>query len=427
MDLNAMIRESFRELRASPENPNTDLSNPDRWLYEAFGAVPAGSGILVSEQSALRSMAVLACVRVLAETIASLPLHVYRKRSDGGKERADYHDAYPVLHDSFNPAMTSFVGRETLQGHVATRGNAYALIEKDAAGYTTALWPVPPDCIEPAVDHGALWYVITPTGTDVLGIAPGVYRPSDVLHVPGLGYDGLKGYSPIHLAREAVGLGIAAERFGAAFFGNGARPGGILTSEKMLTDAQATRISAEWKSVHEGVPNAHKVAVLSGNLKFQPLNVNPEDAQFLETRKFQVTEIARLFRIPPHMIGDLDRATFSNIEHQSLEFVIHTIRPWLVRWEQEFNRKMFTPRERNRYFVEFNVDGLLRGDIKSRYEAYQVAKSNGWLNADEIRALENMNPLPNGNGKPYYNPLNLGEVGLEPGPGAPDPSPPQEA
>ena len=225
-------------------------------------------------------------------------------------------------------------------------------------------------------------------------------NPEDVLHIPGLGFDGVMGYSPIALEKAAIGLGIAAEEYGSKFFQNGARPSGILTHPNTVKDPAALR--ASWNAAYGGSGNASRVAVLEEGMTFVPLSMPNNEAQFLETRKFQVTEICRIFRVPPHMIGDLERATFSNIESQNISFAVHTIRPWLVRIEQAINKTLIPENEKDRYYAQFNIDGLMRGDYKSRMEGYAIARQNGWMSANDIRALENLNPISEEEGGNAY-------------------------
>jgi HK97 family phage portal protein len=371
----------------------TTLSNPDRWLVEELGGGKVKSGVVVNEQSALRVTAYLAAVKIISETVASLPLIVYRRIQPRGKERAPDHPLYTVLHDQANSEMTAYQFRETLQGHILNWGNGYAEIERDGAGRVIGLWPLLPDRTWPERDQETqrLQYrTILPDGQQIL-------LPSErVLHIPGFGFDGLVGYNPVKLAREAIGMALAAEQFGADFFGNGAKPSGIVEYPGRLSDEAYKRYKEEVQEAHGGLGKQHRLMVLEEGLKYHQVTIPPEEAQFLETRKFQVAEIARIFRVPPHMLGDLERATFSNIEHQSIEFVVHTIRPWLVRWEQAIRMKLLTPAERREFFAEFLVDGLLRGDIESRYNAYAVGRQNGWLSANDIREMENMNPVPGG-------------------------------
>jgi HK97 family phage portal protein len=372
-------------------------SNPSQWLLD-LGLKPTASGVEVTTEGSLSSVAVYACVRILAETVASLPLIVY-ERQGKGKDRAVKHPLYTLLHDLPNKEMTSFELRETLMGHVALWGNAYAEIEYNKAGRIIGLWPLRPDKVEVKRVNGQLIYYVK-VNAETIPLAK-----QQVLHLRGLGSDGVKGYSPITLARQAIGLTLATEEFGARFFGNGARPGLILEHPGQLSETAQGRLKAAIGREHQGLSNAHRLMVLEEGMKVHEVGIPPEDAQFLETRKFQTTEIARLYRIPPHMLADLERATFSNIEHQSIEFVTHTIRPWLVRWEQAINRDLLLPTERSTYFAEHLIDGLLRGDIASRYQAYSIGRQNGWLSANDIREKENMNPIEGGD--VYLIPLNM--------------------
>jgi len=238
---------------------------------------------------------------------------------------------------------------------------------------------------------GALVYTYTTTAGKTVKLAA-----EEVLHVPGLGFDGIMGYSPIALERNAIGLGIAAEEYGSRFFSNGATPSGVLTHPNTVKNPKTLRES--WNAAYGGSANAGKVAILEEGMKFERISMPHNEAQFLETRKFQVSEICRIFRVPPHLVGDLEHATFSNIENQSISFGVHTIRPWLVRIEQSMNRALFSAREKERFFVRFNMDGLLRGAYKERMEGYAIARQNGWMSANDIRGLENMNPIPDAEG-----------------------------
>ncbi len=304
--------------------------------------------------------------------------------------------------------MTSFEFRETMMGHLLLWGNAYAEIEWGADGWPVALWPLLPHRMQVERVDGELKYKYTPPTGGAVDLAD--YR---VFHLRGLSGDGIVGYSPIKLAKEAIGLGLATEEFGARFFGNDATPGGVLTHPGVLTDDAYDRITKSWNKAHGGLSKSHRMAVLEEGITYEAVGIPPEDAQFLETRAFQLSEIARIYRVPPHMIADLDKATFSNIEHQALEFVTNSLRPWLVRWEQAIARDLFPPEDNGRYFSEFIIAGLLRGDIKSRYEAYSVGRQNGWLSANDVRLLENMNPIEDGD--VYLVPLNMipaSDVGL---------------
>ena len=362
------------------------------------------SGKPVNERTAMQTTAVYACVRILAEAVASIPLHVYEYQDDGGKKLVHDHPLYYLLHDEPNPEMTSFVFRETLMSHLLIWGNAYAQIIRDGAGRVLGLYPLLPDKMEvQRDDKGNIYYVYSrnsdenPTFKEYGNIK---LKAEDVLHIPGLGFDGLIGYSPIAMAKNAVGMTLACEEYGASFFANGANPGGVLEHPGVLKDPSKVRES--WNSVYRGVSNAHKIAVLEEGMKYQQIGIPPEEAQFLETRKFQINEIARLYRIPPHMVGDLDKSSFSNIEQQSLEFVKYTLDPWVIRWEQSLQRSLLLPGEKGKYFIKLNVDGLLRGDYQSRMNGYAVGRQNGWFSANDIREMENMNPIPDEEGGNLY-------------------------
>ena len=361
------------------------------------------SGKTVNERTALQTTAVYACVRILSETIASLPLHVYRY-TEGGKAKDTEHVLYTLLHDEPNPDMTSFVFRETLMSHLLIWGNAYSQIIRDRSGQVIVLYPLLPDQMSVhRSEKGKLFYVYNRYEEDNPNFQEKgsiVLSQEEVLHIPGLGFDGLIGYSPIALAKNAVGMTLACEEYGASFFGNGANPGGVLEHPGILKDPGKVRDS--WNAVYQGTRNAHKVAVLEEGMSYKQIGIPPEEAQFLETRKFQINEIARLFRIPPHMVGDLEKSSFSNIEQQSLEFVKYTLDPWVVRFEQALKKSLLLPEEKKTHFIKFNVDGLLRGDYQSRMNGYAIGRQNGWLSTNDIRELEELNPIPPEEGGDLY-------------------------
>ena len=361
------------------------------------------SGKTVNERTALQTTAVYACVRILSETIASLPLHVYRY-TEGGKAKDTEHVLYTLLHDEPNPDMTSFVFRETLMSHLLIWGNAYSQILCDRSGQVIGLYPLLPDQMSVhRSEKGKLYYVYNRYEEDNPNFQEKgsiVLSQEEVLHIPGLGFDGLIGYSPIALAKNAVGMTLACEEYGASFFSNGANPGGVLEHPGILKDPGKVRDS--WNAVYQGTRNAHKVAVLEEGMSYKQIGIPPEEAQFLETRKFQINEIARLFRIPPHMVGDLEKSSFSNIEQQSLEFVKYTLDPWVVRFEQALKKSLLLPEEKKTHFIKFNVDGLLRGDYQSRMNGYAIGRQNGWLSTNDIRKLEELNPIPSEEGGDLY-------------------------
>jgi len=358
----------------------------------------SSSGKVVNERTAMQMTAVYSCVRILSEAIAGLPLFVYKYGDDGSKDKYLDHPLWRVLHDEPNPEMTSFVFRETMMNHLLLTGNAYAQIIRNARGDVVALYPLMPDRMTVDRDsQGRLYYRYRKNSDDAPEVSRNkpsdvILAPSDVLHILGLGFDGLVGYSPIAMAKNAVGLAIAAEEYGAKFFANGAAPSGVLEHPGTIKDPE--RIRQSWQSTFGGSVNSNKIAVLEEGLKYTPIAISPEQAQFLETRKFQINEIARIFRVPPHMLADLEKSSFSNIEQQSLEFVKYTLDPWVVRWEQAMNKSLLLESEKHDVFTKFNVDGLLRGDYASRMTGYATARQNGWMSANDIRQLENLDRIP---------------------------------
>ncbi len=381
-----------------------------------FGRSAAGQS--VNERSAMQMSAVYACVRILAESIASLPLHFYQYNDAGGKEKAVNHPLYWLLHDEPNPEMSSFSFRETLMTHLLLWGNAYAQIIRNGRGEVIALYPLMPDRMTVDRDaRGRIYYEYARSESDAntLGKKSSVIlSPEDVFHIPGLGFDGLVGYSPIAMAKQAIGMGLACDEYGASFYQNGAQPGGVLEHPNVLKDPK--RVRESWNAIYQGSKNAHRIAVLEEGMTYKPITISPEQAQFLETRKFQIDEIARIFRVPPHMIGDLEKSSFSNIEQQSLEFVKYTLAPWISRWEQAIQRSLLLMSERMRYFARFNVEGLLRGDYQSRMNGYAVARQNGWMSANDIRELESLDMIPDEQGGNLYlingNMTKLEDAGL---------------
>lgn len=374
------------------------------------------SGAYVSENSALQTTAVYACVRVIAETVAALPLNVYQYAGDGRK-LATEHYLYNILHNEPNPEMTSFVFRETLMSHLLLWGNAYAQIIRDGGGRVVALYPLLPSKMDVSRNtSGEIYYTYWKDKDETRpheksgGI---VLSVDEVLHIPGLSYDGLVGYSPIALAKNAVGMAIATENYGASFFSNNANPGGILEHPGTLKNTDSIR--SAWESLYKGNGKSHRIAVLEEGLKFHQVSIPPEQAQFLETRRFQLNEIARIFRIPPHMIGDLEKSSFSNIEQQSLEFVKYTIDPWVSRIEQSMHQSLILPSEKSRYFIKFNVDGLLRGDYETRMKGYAIGIQNGFLCPNDVRRLEDLNEISDEEGGNNYvlngNMVKLRDVG----------------
>ena len=355
----------------------------------------SAAGKRVNERSAMQTSAVYACVRVISESVASLPLHLYRYTDDGGKEKAIDHPLYHLLHDEPNTEMTAYSFFEVGMTHLLLWGNFYSQIIRNGKGEVVGLYPLMPDRMTVDRDEKGRLYYEYQLSTDDAPTMKGstvVLKPEEILHIPGLSFDGLVGYSPIAMAKNAIGLGIAAEEYGSKFYANGAAPSGVLEHPGTLKDP--SRVRESWQQTFGGSGNSNKVAVLEEGMKYTPISINPSEAQFLETRNFQITEIARIFRVPPHLIAQLDKATFSNIEQQSLEYVTYTLRPWITRLEQSMVRRLLTEEEKKRYFIKFNVDGLLRGDYQSRMNGYAIGRQNGWMSANDIRELENLDRIP---------------------------------
>lgn len=391
-----------------------EVTNNVRDSGQTFVFGKADSGERVDEKSAMQIATVYACVRLLAETVAGLPLHLYRMKDDtNSKERATDHPLYKLLYRQPNPEMTSFSFREVMMVQLLLWGNCYAQIIRDGRNGIISLYPLLPENMEIDRDEkGEIFYTYH-AYTDE---APGennkdiYFRNDEIFHVPGMGFNGLVGFSPIAMMKNSLGTTLAVEKYGSSFFKNGAQPSGVLEHPGVLKNPE--KIRENWSVVYGGANNAHKVAVLEEGMQYKPISLPPEDSQFLSTRQFGVNEICRIFRVPPHMVQDLDHATFSNIEHQSIDFVVHTLTPWLVRFEQAIIKDLLLPEEQDLYFPKFNVDGLLRGDYQSRMQGYATGISNGFLSPNDCRRLENMDLIAaEKGGDDYY--LNGGYVKLQ--------------
>ena len=388
--------------------PKRAATSTDRkgWLVEWAHGGPEGissSGIPITNDKALKLAVVFACIRNISEDVAKLPLFIYRRLSEG-REKLPKHNLHYLLNQKPNPEISAMAFRESQTGHILGWGNCYSEIQRDIYGRIVALWPLRPDRVKPLRDESDnLWYEVTnEKGTQAY------LRPADVLHIPGFGYDGTIGYNVIHYARECISLGIATEKFGGKFFSNGANPSGVIEHPLTLSDKAHERLKASLQRDHGGIDKSNKTMILEEGMKYNRITIPPEEAQFLETRQFTIPDICRWFRMQPHKVGDLLRATFSNIEHQAIEYVTDTLDPWCRRWEQGIDTKLLTPQEiAEAMYVKHKVDALLRGDIRSRYGAYAIGRQWGWLSADDIRELEDMNPLPDGQGQKYLVPLNM--------------------
>lgn len=387
---------------------NLSISDLDAMMDIALTGRPTNAGVDVSGDTAMNFSAVFCAVNIIAGTIASLPLQLYRRVGENAKEPYRDHPLYDVLHNLPNDEMTSYVFRETLQSHLLLWGNAYAEIIRDRVGRPVQLWPWNPTAVRArrTPDNTLYYEVQEESGKRAVSA-------DDMLHVPGLGFDGRLGYSVLTKARETLGLGLAMEEFQARFYGQGTNVGSVLEHPGRLSDEAHARLAKDLKEKRAGLAQSHTTLILEEGMKFVKTGMPLEDAQFLESRVFQIGEIARWFNIPPHKLKELSKATYSNIEEQQIEFVQDTIRPWAVRWEQQIDWKLLRPEERQTLFAEFNLDGLLRGDFKARMEGYAIMRNVGAINADEIRAKENMNPIGGRAGELYWKPLNMGDASSE--------------
>jgi HK97 family phage portal protein len=384
----------------------------DPTLIRLLGGNPARAGIDVDEWTSLNFSAVWQAVNLLSSSVANLPLGVFGAKSDGWHPDTA-HPAEYLLAVAPNEEQTPFLFHETLQAHCLLWGNAYAHIERaerDPASPPVSLWPILPNQIRPARSEadGRLIYVFS-------GRKPGekntVYESWEILHIPGLSYDGVTGYSVVGKARESISLGLATEAAGAGFFGKGMMLSGVLTHPGDLDPEARRNLRESWEDIHQGIDRSHRVAILDEGMKFEPIGIPPEDSQFLQTRQFQVIEVARWFNLPPHMLRDLSNASFANIEQQSIDFLVYSLSPWLSRWAQEYRRKLFAPRERAAYQVRHNVAALLKTDITTRYAAHQIGMNGGWLSVDEIREAEGLPRLPGDLGDRRLQPLNMATLG----------------
>jgi len=362
-----------------------DLFKKRSWAnVDAFEGRESSAGIHINETVALGIPAVYACVRVLTEAIASLPLITYERFKNGDKERARSFSLYKLLHDVPNPLMTSFELRELLVGHLCLRGNAYCYIERDV-GEVAALWPLHPDKVTVELSGRELIYKHQNDGNEQ------TYPMADILHIRGLSSDGIIGYSPLTLLRDAFGYAKAVGEYSSSYFKNDASPGGILSTASSLSAQAMSNLRAAWSEGHTGKGKHHRVAIMDNDIKWQSIGVSPQDSQLIESQKFSVVEIARVYRVPLNLVMDYERSTYSNVTEQNRSFLIHTLQPWLSRIEQSMMKSLLTESEKEKYLIEHLTQGFLRADTKTRFEAYKIGIKAGFLTVDEVRQLENMN------------------------------------
>lgn len=375
------------------------IAYPSNWILNLFGA-HSKSGTKVTAQTVLGISAVWCAIRILSETMASLPLHLYERKSNGDVIQASNHPLDRLVSAEPSDLYTSFTFRESCQAHLCTHGNAYARIIRDGAARVKELILLEPRNVQPIlnIENELKYEVWVHNKMEVLD-------PVHILHIPALAMNGLVGMSPIQAHRENLGLSLATVDYGSYFFKNGAHIKGVLTHPKVLKPEAAKNLRKTFSNLFSGLDNTGSTPVLEEGMKFEKVSLTPQDAMFVQTRQLQVSEVARIFRIPPHMLGDLERATFSNIEHQAQEFVTHTVRPWVKRWEQELDRKLLAENEKGRFFFRFNLEGLLRGDTQSRAEYFSKLFMIGVLSRNDIRRLENLNSIEGGD--KYYVPLSM--------------------
>jgi HK97 family phage portal protein len=394
------IRETIARWLLGPAKPEASAWTDPAW-WGGLGDTTAG--ISVGPDTALKISTVYACVGLISETIATLPMVIYRwLENEDGRERARNHPLYRMLHDQPNDNQTAFEFVQMMQAHALLRGSGYSRIQAGPRGFADQLIPLHPDQVQKEkMTRNRFRYVVT----DENGRNP--VNAEDIFEVGGLSLDGLNTVSVITYARDSFGLGLAAERYGSRLFRNDSRPGGILTTDKTIKPETANKLKAQWESMHTG-GSQHRVAVLTDGLTWQQVGISPEEAQFLGTREFQAEDVCRWFRVPPHMVGLTSKATSwgSGIEEMTIGFLTYTLQPWLTRWRQAVRRDLILASDT--YFMDFIVDALLKGDIAGRYNAYAIGRQWGWLSRNDIRRFENMNPIPGGDD--YLTPLNMTDV-----------------
>jgi len=437
------VRGFVAEVRSSLENPQTPLSFPAEWLLDIFNGGRTDSGLRVSEMTALQVSTVLACCNIISNGIAAVPLNVYERTVTSGKngntrlgkKLALEHQLWDILHDEPNEEMTSFTFRKTLQTHLLLWGNCYAEVEYNNNGDIVALWPRNPARTRPVritqptvvqgtrYETGTMFYETNETrgdsqmghdGTDSLDNRLAIRRlilNEDMLHIPGLSLDGRLGQSTVWLARQTIGLALATEKYGAKFFGNMARPAGVLEIPAAMEPKALENLKRSWAEAHGG-ENAHKTAVLEMGVKYQKIAATPEEGQYLQTRQYVRTDIATVFGVPPHMVGEKE-AGKSSVEQSSIEFMLYGLGPWIVAWEQELKRKLMPKRGRTagQFFAKFDVRRLFYPDAASRSKFYGTGRQWGFLNGNDIRELEDMDPIPGAAGSAYWMPVNMQDAG----------------
>lgn len=403
MGIKNIIKNLINNETAETEK-ESNVTTPSKWFVNWINGGETSSGEVVNEETAMKMAAVYACIRLLSQSVAKLPLHVYNNKG-GKKIKDEKHAVTQLLETRPNPYMTPFDFKMTMEAHRQLYGNAYAEIQFGRDGYPKGLWILNPELTEVVTDdknHGRVWYTtVLPDGQTVK------LKYENVLHIKNIGLTGLKGMSPIAVARETIGSQMASQKYVSKFYKNGTTAKGVLSVPGVTLKPEAKKIvREEWEKMNTGMTNANRIAILDSGITYQDLTMSQADAQFIETQKLNTTDIARIYNVPPHMIADLEHATFSNIEHQSISFVKNTLQPLLVSWEQALNFQLFTPTEQKNYYCKYNVDSELRGDSKSRAEYYEIMERIGAYNIDEIRDKEDLPALEDGLGKKHLISLN---------------------
>lgn len=392
--------------RASTRDHPSSLKDPV--LQAIWGARDSISGVDVTPDTAMDSTAVIAALRILSEGVAMPPLDTFERITlDTGrsaKRRALEHPLYFLLKDEPNPEMTSFELREMIQGNCTLHGNGYAEVVRDGGGRVREIWPMRSDWMTPFREKsGELKYLYRPPDGRQI-----VFKAENILHIPGFHTGGLEGMSAINLGREAIGVALATDRHAAGIFKRGIVPGLVLEHPEVLGPEAQKNLRRSFEEAYSGSDKSYRAMILEQGLKLNNGGVvDPERTQLLESRQFSISDMGRIFGIQPTRLGDLSHATFTNIEHLAIEFTQWTIGPWLERWCQRLKKDLLSPREKRQYFMEFNLSALLKGDYKTRQEGYQIGRNGGWLSANDIREMENLNPLPDDSGDMYLVPLNM--------------------
>ncbi len=404
------INERYRQLiygGMEQRSATSSLENPSQWFMDWATGGYSASGVPVNDETALTYAAIYACNRILAESIAQLPIGLYRTTPDGDTIPATTRPEHRLI--AVNPTgdsnlYTSYTFRSTLQFHLGLRGNCFARIRRDGRGGARKLIILHPAYVRPFFHEGNLYYEVTPNpASGYAGMEREILLPEDILHIAALSTDGINGRSPITVLKDTIGIGLGNRNYISKIQKRGGRVDGWLRHPNKLNPDQVNSARTNFT----GAMQRGELPVLENGLEYQTISLKPSDAEFINTHKLTSRDIYAAYRVAPHMAGDLERATFSNIEHQSLEFVKNTLLPWIKNWEQELNRKLLPYDLQDTHFFRFNVEGMLRGDIKARMDAYTKAIQWGILNRDEVRELENRNRIPDGLGQIFLTPLNM--------------------